>query len=195
MPSAQEILDAINNSTTAITNNTSVVGGKLDTVNSHLITIQGKLDTINTSIQAVDADVQQVRQLLLWGFEQLITLGQYTTQALFQNDQQNDTMICILQQISVNTCGIWNEVHTQTDLQRHIREATRKLALLYAATHGEAALTLEREEELWRKIEACCPPKPPEPVCKESPCRVPPPFDQKPPETQPPPQFGPPPIK
>ena len=188
MPSAQDILNAINN-------NTGTIGGKLDTVNNSLTVIENNLDAINASVIAVDSDVQKLQQLVLWGFGQLITLGQYTNQALFQNDKQNDTMICILQQISVNTCGIWNEAHTQTELEKAIREATRKLAWLYSSTHGDAALDLEREEELRRQIEACCPPKPPEPVCAESPCPAPPPFDQPPPETQPPPQVGLPPTK
>ncbi len=198
MPSAQDVLDAINHvkdNTADIRSRLDDVKGKLDTVNTNLTTIEGKLDTINASVQAVDADVQKVQQLLLWGFQQLITLGQYTNQALFQNDKQNDTMICILQQISVNTCGIWNEAHTQTELQQGMNAAIRKLADLYAATHGDAALTLEREEKLRRQIEACCPPRPAEPVCVESPCPAPPPFDQEPPRTQPPPQIGPSPTK
>jgi hypothetical protein len=188
MPSAQDILDAINN-------NTGVVGGKLDTVNNNLTVIQNKLDAINASVIAVDNDVQKLQQLVLWGFTQLITLGQYTNQALFQNDKQNDTMICILQQISVNTCGIWNETHTETELQKAIRAATHKLAFLYASTHGDVAITFERDEELRRQIEACCPPEPPEPVCSETPCSAPAPFEQQPPTTQPPPQLGPPPTK
>jgi hypothetical protein len=188
MPSAQDILDAINN-------NTSQIGTKLDAVNTNLSTIEGQLNIINSSIQAVDADVQKVQQLLLWGFTQLITLGQYTNQALFQNDQQNDAMICILKQVSVNTCGIWNETHIQSALQEEIKAATRKLAFLFAATHCDAAFVLERDEELRRKIEACCPPEPPPPACTESPCVSPPPFEQQPPATQPPPQLGQPPIK
>jgi ABC-type transporter Mla subunit MlaD len=197
MATAQQILDAINavkQNTSDISNKMDDVKGKLDTVNNNLITIEGKLDTLNASVQAVDADVEKVQQLLLWGFQQLITLGQYTNQALFHNDQQNDTMICLLEQISRNTCGIWNEAHTQTELQEGIKAATRKLACLYAATHGDAALTLEREAELRRQIEACCPPEPPEPVCKEKPCPTPRPLDKEPPETEPPPQIGPPPT-
>ena len=195
MPSAQDILDAINN-------NTGVVGGKLDTVNNSLTVIQGKLDAINASVNAVDADVQKVdadvqkvQQLLLWGFQQLVTLGQYTNQALFENDQQNDTMICILEHISQNTCGIVDEAHTQTGLQKSISHAVRKLADLYANSHAEAELAREERERLQDEIEKCCPPKPPEPVCVYQPCPAPPPFTQAPPVTQPPPQLGPPPTK
>ena len=129
------------------------------------------------------------QQVLLWGFEQLITLGQYTNQALSQNDKQNDTMICILEQISVNTCGIWNEAHIQTDLEKGIEAAAQKLARLYAATHGDAAVAFAREEELLRRMRSVVRPKSPSRfawrrhVRRRS-------FNQPPPATQPPPQIG-----
>ena len=170
MPSAQDVLNAINDTKAAVNNNTTVIGQKLDTL---------------------DADLKLTQQLLLWGFEQLITLGQYTNQALSQNDKQNDTIICILQQISVNTCGIWNEAHIQADLQKGIEASAQRLAKLYSATHGDAAVTLDREEELRRRIEKCCPPEERKPVCVETPCPAPAPFTQSPPATQPPPQITP----
>jgi len=177
MPSAQDVLDAINQTKAAVINDTTVIGQKLD--------------TLTAAVNAVDADVKLTQQVLLWGFEQLITLGQYTNQALSQNDKQNDTMICILEQIAVNTCGIWNEAHIQTHLEKGIDASTQKLARLYAATHGDAAVTFAREEELLRRIEKCCPPEEPPPVCVETPCPTPPPFNQSPPATQPPPPIGP----
>jgi hypothetical protein len=176
MPSAQDVLDAINDTKAAINNNTTVIGQKLD--------------TLVAAVNTVDADLKLAQQVLLWGFEQLITLGQYTNEALFQNDKQNDTIICNLEQVSVNTCGIWNEAHIQTDLQKGTEAAAQKLAKLYAATHGDAAVTLAREEELLKRIEECCPPEEPKPVCVETPCPAPAPFTQPPPATQPPPQIG-----
>jgi hypothetical protein len=208
MPSAQDILDAVNatrdrlgdqNGTSGgVNQRLEDVKGKLDTTNSDLGDIKGKLDninnkldTLNSSVRAVDSDVKVVQQLLTWGFEQLITLGQYTNQALFHNDQQNDTMICQLQQISVNTCGIWNEAHLQTGLQTSIDHAAKKLAELFAATHAEAELAREERRRLQAEIEKCCPPKQPQPVCVEPPCPVPSPFTQQPPQTDPPPVSGP----
>jgi hypothetical protein len=177
MPSAQDVLDAVEQTKAAVNNNTIVIGQKLD--------------TLTAAVNAVDADVKLTQQVLLWGFEQLITLGQYANQALSQNDKQNDTMICILEQIAVNTCGIWNEAHIQTHLEKGIETSTQKLARLYAATHGDAAVAFAREEELLRRIEKCCPPEEPPPVCVETPCPTPPPFNQSPPATQPPPPIGP----
>jgi len=208
MPSAQDILDSINatrdrlgdqNGTSGgVNQRLEEVKGKLDTTNKDLDDIKGKLDTVNNkldvldaSVKAVDSDIKLVQQLLLWGFEQLITLGQYTNQALFHNDQQNDTMICQLQQISVNTCGIWNEAHLQTGLQTSISHSVKKLADLFAATHAEAELAREERERLQKEIEKCCPPPKPQPICVEPPCPVPPPFTQQPPQTDPPPVIGP----
>jgi hypothetical protein len=176
MPSAQDVLDAVEQTKAAVNNNTTVIGQKLD--------------TLVAAVNAVDADVKLAQQVLVWGFEQLITLGQYTNQALSQNDKQNDTMICILDQISMNTCGIWNEAHIQTGLEKGIEAAAQKLAKLYAATHGDAAVTLAREEELLRLMEKCCPPEEPKPVCEETPCPAPAAFKEPPPTTQPPPPLG-----
>jgi hypothetical protein len=215
MPSAQDILDAVNatrdrlgdqNGTSggvngrvedvkgkldATNNNLNDIKGKIDVTNNDLNDIKGKLDTLDTAIKAVDADVKVVQQLLTWGFQQLITLGQYTNQALFQNDKQNDTMICILQQIAVNTCGIWNEDHMQTGLQTSIKDSTTKLADLFADTHAAAELARQEREHLREEIEKCCPPTQPAPVCVEAPCPAPPPFVQPPPQTEPPPDIGP----
>jgi hypothetical protein len=186
MPSAQDIYDSIKASETKL----EEVKGKLDTVIINLTTVANKLDAVNASVQAVDASVKKMQQLLLWGFQQLITLGQYTNKSLFHNNKQNDAMICLLQQISDNTCGIWNETHTQTDLQQGMKVGIQKLVDLFAATHGDAAITLEREASLRRQIEVCCPPKQPVPVCVARPCREPERFDERPPETERPPREG-----
>ena len=82
MASPQDFLDAINHvkdNTADIRSRLDDVKGKLDTTNTHLTTIEGKLDAINASVQQVDADVKKVQQLLLWGFQQLITLGHTPT--------------------------------------------------------------------------------------------------------------------
>lgn len=187
MPSAQDILNAIN----GIEDRLGDVSGTAGGVNGRLEDIKGKLDSINASISAVDAHVQAVQQALQWGFQQLITLGQYTNQALFHNDQQNDAMICLLQQISNNTCQILNEAHTQTGLQTKIEKSSDELAQLYAVTHAEAALVREREARLRKQIEECCPPEPPAPACVQDRCPAPAPFREPPPQVATPPRRDP----
>ncbi len=183
MPSAQDILDAINGADSRLDD----VKAKLDTTNNNLNDIKGKLDTINTSITQVDSDIKNLANVMQWGFTQVITLLQYADQALFTNDQQNDTIICILEHISQNTCALLNEAHQQTAYQKAIKYSTKELEGLYEVTHGEAAIVLEREEKLRKQIEECCPPKPEAPPCSYKPCPEPKPLREPPPKPQGPP--------
>ena len=176
MASAQDVLNAINAANGKLdTVHGDLVGvtTRLDGTNSRLDDVKGKLDTLNKS-------VQDVNTTLSWGFGQLITIGNYTNQALAQNAAQNDTMICILEHISKNTCALLNEAHTQTGLQTTMRNNTTLLADLYAATHAEAALTRQREEALRKQIEECCPPEVPPPPCDYGPCPAPKPLGEPP---------------
>jgi hypothetical protein len=163
------------------------VNSRLDGTNSRLDDVKGKLDDLKAAADAVRAAVQHIDLTLQWGFNQLIMLGTYTNEALYHIAQQNDTMICILENISKNTCDLVNQAHLQTELQTSINHNTTALADLYAATHAEAALAREREETLRKKIEECCPPKPREPICGYKPCvtpetlREPPGVENKPP--------------
>jgi hypothetical protein len=165
------------------------VNGRLDDVKSDLDDIKGKLDAVKAATDAVRVAVEHADTTLKWGFTQLITLGQYTNLALFQNNRQNDTIICILEHISKNTCELLNEAHTQTGLENIIKNNSTLLADLYATTHAEAALIREREEALRKQIEQCCPPKPPESPCGYQPCPAPERTSQRPPQVDPhPPQ-------
>jgi hypothetical protein len=148
-----------------------------------LVEIGGKLDDLNATTQAIRADDDQLVNIENTDLGELVTLAAYTNQALYQNDLQNATIICLLEQISKNTCDLVNQSHLQTALQQTIEKNTMRLAEMFAATHGEAALALEREQVLRREIEKCCPPEQPPPPCQEKPCRAPQQID-------PPPQVG-----
>jgi hypothetical protein len=146
--------------------------------------INHRLDTLTAAIDTVRAAVQQVETTLSGELNQLITLTTYTNQALYHNNLQNDTIICILEKIAKNTCDLVNEAHRQTALQTIIEKNTTGLAEMYAMTHAEAALAREREQDLRQEIEKCCPPEPPTPPCQDEPCSAPKPLG-------PPPQVGP----
>ena len=172
---------------TDIFNEIKNVNSHLDGVNGRLDDVNGKLDDLKAATDAVQSSVNNVDNTLHQGFNTLITLGIYTNQALYHNSEQNDTMICMLEQISRNTCQLVNQSYLQTGLQTAIEKNTEELADLYAATHAEAALTREREEALRQQIEKCCPPKPPEPVCRYERCWSPEPLGEPPQVDQRPP--------
>jgi hypothetical protein len=164
----------------------------VDDVYNQLLAVNGKLDTLHndlttvtTAINAVQAAVTQVNATLTNGFGELVTLGQYTNQALYQNDQQNDTIICILEHIAKNTCSLLNESTIQTALQTEMESDIDGVESMIATANPAAALERKRLHELKEKIEECCPPKKPAPPCDYRPCTAPKPNG-------PPPQVGPP---
>lgn len=166
MPSSSDFYNRLVDANTKLDG----VNGRLDNVNAHLVTVEGKLDAVVTAVNAVTNAMHQVNQTLQWGFGALITIGNYTNQALYENNQQNDTMICILEHMSSNTCALLNEAHWQTELQKSIKHNTTVLADLYAATHGNAAIARERLEALRKQVEECCPPEVPPPPCTYQAC-------------------------
>ncbi|MFL5819890.1 MAG: hypothetical protein ACJ76S_04320 [Solirubrobacteraceae bacterium] len=159
MPSTQDFYDRLGQT-----------NGLLQQVDTDVKSVKTSVETVNTTLQSGFA---QLNNTLQAGFTELITLGKYTNQALYQNSQQNDTIICILEHISQHTCAILNEAAAQTKLQEKIEHSTVALEELYEATHAEAALQREREGALRAQIEECCPPPPPEPPCTYEPCRAP----------------------
>lgn len=128
----------------------------VDDVYNQLLDANAKLDSIKGELLSVKSSVDTVNT----------TLG-YTNDALYQNSLQNHTIICLLEQISKHTCGIWNEAHIQTGLQTTIRDDEHELVTLYASTHGDAAIAWEQSEKLRKQIEKCCPPEVEPPVCHD----------------------------
>src|ERR1700674_936660 len=165
-----------------------IANGKLDTANGKLDTLHGDLTALKASTDAVQQAVGQVNATLTGGIRQLIALGQYTNQALYHNDQQNDTMICILEHIAKNTCELLNQSVVQTRLQTDLEDDVDALRHMYATVNAAAALERERLHKLKKEMEECCPPEVPKPLCDYAPCPAPRPI-------APPPQSGPGPIK
>ena len=103
----------------------------------------------------------------------VVSIGNYTNQALYQNDQQNTTMICALEQISKNTCALLNESAIQTTLQTAMAADIDGLENMFATANPGAALEIERLAALKAQVEVCCPPKKPTPPCDYRPCPAP----------------------
>jgi hypothetical protein len=139
-----------------------------------------RLETIKGRLLDITAAVNQVNATLTTGFGELVTLGQYTNLALFQNANQNDTIICILEHISKNTCELLNQSVIQTKLQTEMQEDLDSVEAMYETVHADAALERERLKALKQQIEKCCPPPKPEAPCTYAPCPAPKPLDEPP---------------
>jgi hypothetical protein len=141
----------------------------VDDVYNQLLQVNGHLATLHNDLVNLTSE--------------LVTIGQYTNQALYQNDQQNDTIICILEHISQNTCALLNQAALQTAAQTHMERDIDGLEGMFATANPGAALERERLHRLEEKIEKCCPPTPPTPPCTFTKCPAPKPIG-------PPPQVG-----
>jgi hypothetical protein len=152
-------------------------------VYNQLLAVNNNLTNLTNAVNNVTTAVNMVNNTLNTGFGELVTLGNYTNQALYQNDQQNVTIICALEHISKNTCALLNESVVQTALQTAMAGDIGSLKGMIATAHPGAALEIERLAALKAQIEVCCPPKKHAPPCDYAPCPAP---------TQigPPPQVG-----
>jgi len=146
---------------------------QLVAANAQLTTIHGDLQTVNTSVQDVNTSVQATTTAVENGFAQLDTLVGYTNQLLVYEIQQNDTIICNLAKIAQQTCALVNQAALQTAAQQAMQEDLEDLKQLYELANPAAAVEQHRLEALNRKIEKCCPPKPPTPPCVYEPCPAP----------------------
>jgi hypothetical protein len=145
--------------------------------------VYNQLLQVNSNLSSLINAVNNVTSAVNNGFGELVTIGNYTNQALYQNDQQNVTIICALEQISKNTCALLNESAAQTALQTAMAADLDGLEQLFATANPGAALELERLAALKAQVEACCPPKKPPPPCDYRPCPAPA-------QIGPPPQVG-----
>jgi hypothetical protein len=145
--------------------------------------VQAAVNSATSAINAVQSAVTQVNGTLNNGFDQLVTIGNYTNQALYQNDQQNVTIICALEHISKNSCALLNESAAQTLLQTAMAADIDGLENLFATVNPGAALEIERLAALKAQVEQCCPPPKPTPPCDYRPCPAPQ-------QIGPPPQVG-----
>jgi hypothetical protein len=159
---------------------------KLASINTHLVDVKASTD-------AVKSAVNQVNTTLANGFGQLISQGDYANNALYVNTKQNETIICILEHISKNTCELLNQSVLQTALQTEIQKDMDALEDMYEHVHADAALERARLLKLKAQVEKCCPPPVPRPPCNYGPCPTPPKLeepkrDDKPPTTGEPPK-------
>jgi hypothetical protein len=156
----------------------------LQQIDSDVVHVKVSTDAVKT---AVEQGLTQVVSTLSTGFatlsqelQQLLTLEKFADLALAHIAKQNDTIICILEHISQQTCATLNEAHTQTGLQTALQESISTLLELYQTTHAEAALAFERQEGLRKQLLECCPPEASPPLCTFEPCEAPPPLGEPP---------------
>lgn len=151
----------------------------LHTDNSQLktgqVAIQTAINAGTSATQAVQGAVEAGTVVL----KAMVQEQHISNTLLLHLTRQADTMICALEAIARNTCGIHNEAHQQTALQRVMEASELALLDISKTVHPDAALDLARREGLRHATEACCPPPQEPPVCSYRPCPAPPPLKIK----------------
>jgi hypothetical protein len=132
---------------------------RLQAIHADDVRISGQIDEVEATLSATLAQTQS-----------LVGLQSYANEALTRLTEQNETIICVLETISRQTCSILNEEHTQTSLQTTLQTAGLQMLQLMRSTYPAAALDLDRYDELQREVRACCPPAQPPPACEYAPC-------------------------
>jgi hypothetical protein len=144
-------------------------------------TVQNEItatNSVTTSVNTLDGDVKSGFTATDTLLKAIAEIGIGAADLLYYLTQQADTMICALEHISKNTCGILTQVTIQTDLQRRLVEDANAIHAIEESAHPEAALELHRLAELRAQIEKCCPPPKPEPACTYVPCPRPKPIPE-----------------
>lgn len=172
-----------------------LANGKLDQINIATLGQANALNQLDGDIKKLDGDVNKGFQTTVDTLKIIAQIDIEAVKLLFHLTQQADTMICALEHISHNTCGILTQVTIQTAIQTGIRDDADALRDIAESAHPEAALQRQRLAALRAEIERCCPPDQPKPACSYEPCRKPDsvempklpdiPKDSKPNDTQP----------
>lgn len=162
---------------------------KLDTLHADLQQVLNRLQTIQTEVTTGFGGVIGTLNVgfaaLTKGAQGLIALQSFANDVLLHHSKQNDTIICILENISKNTCNLEAEAHLQTGLQISIEKKVSLQTEISKTVNAAVALELERMEALRRQIEECCPPTQEPPACTYVPCDAPR-FGGEPPRPDPP---------
>jgi uncharacterized phage infection (PIP) family protein YhgE len=160
----------------------------LSDVFKELQNANGRLDTLHVDLQQLSNQLHALRNdtstgfgntvktlntgftALTQGVQAVIALQIFTNDVLLHHAKQHDTMICILEHISKNTCHLVTEAHVQTGLQTSIEKGISMQTELLKSANAEAALQLERMDTLRKRVEECCPPEQELPACTYEPC-------------------------
>src|SRR5260221_6555991 len=161
------------------------VFNQLTTVNTSLGQIHAdEIAETNTTTQVkarvdnLDNDVKRGFAATVNALNTIAAIDIEAVKLLFHLTKQADTMICALEHISQNTCGILTQAVIQTRLQTSLRDDVDELREIAESVYPEAALVRERLAALRTEVERCCPPAEHKPACSYEPCPHPRSVDQ-----------------
>lgn len=173
MPSIQDVADQVNAKLDSINQNTADTVAVGNGIRSDLGDVNSKLDTI-------DADLNAGVTMLGQGLFAIWELQKVTNSILEHHSDQNDTVICLLENATELLCGMTRKMTHQLELSAKQLTSVQRVEGIAERVHAEAAGDYDRHAALEAKILECCPPDRPKPEpCPEA-CDVPKPKPYSP---------------
>jgi len=152
MPSIQDVADQIN--------------AKLDQINNNTATTVDVGNGIRNDLQRCCADLSN-------GLFAIWELQKVTNSVLDHHSNQNDTVICLLENTNELLCGMTRKMTRQLDASEQLLKSLKRVEGIAERVEPAAAGDFDRLAELHRQIRECCPPDEPEPEPCPEPCPIP----------------------
>jgi hypothetical protein len=146
------------------------VNGTLGQIHADGIAETNATNQVKASVDHLDVDVKAGFTATVHGLNTIALIDIEAVKLLFHLTQQADAMICALEHISQNTCGILTQATIQTQLQTRLRDDADALRDIAESAYPAAAIERERLAALRAEVERCCPPEQPKPACTYEPC-------------------------
>lgn len=180
MPSIQDVADQINARLDQVATNTANTAQNTadnlavsQNILNELVQANGRLSQIDNTLATGFANLSQ-------GLSALIQVQLVALDLLDHNRKQNDTIICELVNNNELLCNIMRKLGHQLRLSEASLKSIERIEGITERVHCSEAGDYDRNRDLIRRIEECCPPKPiPEEKCPE-PCEVPEYRERKP---------------
>lgn len=173
MPSINEVWEQA----LAINANLAIVHNDLLDLKTCCVDTNSKLDQLRVRADESNDWLEEVRDLLssgfatmASGFEGVHQRQDISNQILVFQARQLQTVICVLENISRNTCALVNTSDAQLRQQTEATESVGALRHMYATANPDAALVLSRADEDAARMAKCCPDKPVPPPCTYQAC-------------------------
>lgn len=166
MPSIQDVADQINAKLDQINQNTADTVTVGNGIRGDLAQVNAKLDTLDAHLQA---GVVELASGLFAIWEQ----QKATNSILDHQSQQNDTVICLLENANDLLCGVTRKLTRQLDISERQLNSMKRVEGIAERVHADAAGDFDRVAELKARILECCPPEEPEPEPCPEPCPAP----------------------
>jgi hypothetical protein len=159
MPSLGDVANEVKSLLEDIKANTSTIKGHTNAIKNDTSTIKTNSNTIINQLNQIDNDIKNGFTNLAQGFQILITLGNQANELSYENNEQNRTIICWLNNIANTLCDVKHNTDREVALQKDLSTTVHHIDDIDELVNSREAMDIANRKELQQKIEECCPPE------------------------------------